>query len=139
MCDHGVYCEHCTDYYGEKMMISKRSEHYRIKCKNMREELTNQQKTIVKLRQRCDEDADYVNKLKALNQHVTTKCAVMQRDNEQLFQAFEHVKRVCVSLEQQCQIFAEIYARATNDDEETREKLLGIMKDLNVKPALLLK
>jgi hypothetical protein len=127
MCDHGVYCEHCPDYYGEMLTMRERSYHYRHKC-------IAQQETIEKLR-----NEDYVKKLKALNTHLTTKCAALQRDNEQLFEAFRNIKGICLSLEHQCHIFAEIYSRAANKDDSIRAVLLAIMEELDVKPALLLK
>lgn len=131
MCDHGVYCEHCIDHYGEVVALSKRSQYYR-------EQYLDLKQLNEKLRHRRQEDGAYVNKLKALNTHLTTKCAATQRDNEQLFEAFQNVKSICLSLEHQCHIFAEIYSRAANKNEHIRKVLLDIMEELDVKPAILL-
>ncbi len=108
MCDHYINCEHCQDYHGELVIISERCRRYRVS--NARNE-----KTLSTIREHRRNEHEQVQKLKALNHHLTTKCAVRQKE--------------VVKLERQCRIFQLLFCRA-GEDEALREPLLYYLKEI---------
>lgn len=128
MCDHYENCEHCQDYHGELVIISKRCQRYRVS--NARNE-----KILAEIREHRRNDAAYmlevdeqVQKLKALNSHLAIKCTNQERELKQMTEA-------AIKLDRQCQIFQQLFCRA-GEDEALREPLLRYLKEIEGDPSL---
>lgn len=95
-------------------------------------EMSKELKTLRQLRQ---DDAAFVidmekqvEKLQALNHHLTTKCVVQDKE-------LRRMTETVVKLDRQCKIFQALFCRA-GQDESLRSGLLKYLKDIEVDPSL---
>ena len=78
-----------------------------------------------------------INKLRALNLHLSTTCVNKDRQLIKSEEAFEEVRRLCFGLKHQCTIFARIFQLASKH-QPTQKKLLAIMNELDIEPTQIL-
>lgn len=81
---------------------------------------------------------EQVDKLRALNLHLSTTCVSREQELSKLQSAYLEVKHLVFDLKQQCDIFCYVFKTASVD-KSTQEKLLAIMESIQVESTDLLR
>ena len=79
-----------------------------------------------------------VDKLRALNLHLSTTCVTKEKQLVKLECAHREVRHLVFELKQQCDIFCYVFKMASTDTSVKR-KLIDIMESINVEPAKILR
>lgn len=147
MCDHLEMCESCEDELSETWLFRERSELYRKKYNAAKKNNRDLEKAHLELKARCKqlENAkktaaldvqvellsSQLDKLRALNHHLTTKCAVEQRDAEKLHEAYQKVVHECGRQHARVQTFSLIF-QILYENKETKPAVQKALTALRI-------